>query len=690
MRNEVIQFKGIARAAAAQTSGAGACEELINLRYRDDKLAVVARHKAIFGNVNYESLIAHTIGGETNYIAVIRDPDTLQSSVVYLEVIYGDDEEIITPAYTSIYNSAGALEVKALNNMLIITDSTKDNLIVYHYDEQQYKPLYDGLPVAPELTITKVDYEDGPVSFAGHSFNAETGPVEADSVKYVGSDKYISIVVNDYGGSELAFRDTFISALKGVRMLKEEFCEGYVLISTTFTLINGEETKSSNPILVEVGSFISKPYLYDVNDYRVSLMLQLQKLEVTLNNVASLENFKDLVKAVNIYASLPLSHYALDRNEVDSFNIKNVQFYDIGLISDDQWGGFKQKKYTNTELDNVLLYRCHSISIPNLGDKVIIKFGQSQATEKTMKVDSSGWLKTTGRGYIYNSRLHLYNYSRTFTPEAGIFNVIHYTKGVWNKVVNAQFKINTTAGGTMYVSGTINALIEQDVDGYKVRLADLVAFPDSRAESLYIYFTVEGVVYAGTLLLEPSKAYNYAFTVTITSTTEYSLLCSEVASADVQDNQYDEEINSSILVSSIGAPYHFPVEHSYPMPGSIRALSVMASQISEAQQGQYPLFVFTSEGIYALQQGTGIVLYSNIIPISNDICESNNVVQTRTGIAYVANGVVNILYGRTGVNISSIVEGVPDFSIRLNSSFVLATQNLSLYNISYHLSNCDF
>lgn len=687
MRINTTEFKGIIRATSSLLSGEGACEELINVRHTAGKLAVVKRHKALFGNVDFTAIIEHRIGPLVNYIAILNEGDT--RAVVLLEVRYDGDGEIITPAYTNIYSSSGQLAIKALNNLLVITDTAKDNLLVYEYTEEAYRKLYDGLPVAPGLTIAKVDYEDGWTGFAGHTFNAETGPVEADSLKYVNSDKYISIVVNDYGGSELAFRDTFISALKGVRMKEEEYSEGYVLLSTTFTLVNGEETKSSNPILVEIGKFIGKPFLYDINDYRISFLLQLQKLEVTLNDVASLQNYNNLVKAVNIYASLPLSHYALDRDEVDSFNIKNVQFYDIGLASDDQWGGFARKEYTNTELDNVLLYKCHSILMQELGKKVVIKFGQDQAAEKTMKVDSSGWLKTTGKGYIYNSRLHLYDYSRTFTSEASIFNSIHYTKGTWNKVVNAQFKINTISGRAMYVSGTINALIEQDVDGYKVRLADLVAFPDSRAESLYIYFTVEGVVYAGTLLLEPSKAYNYAFAVIITSSTEYSLLCSEVASASVEANQYDEEIDNSVLVSSIGAPYHFPVEHSYPMPGNIRALSVMASQLSEAQQGQYPLFVFTDSGIYALQQGSGVVLYSNVIPVSNDI-STGSVIQTKTGIAYIANNTVNLLYGRIGVSIANVLDGPPDTSIRFCNSYNLATKNIALYNISDYLSKVDF
>ncbi|OJV19439.1 MAG: hypothetical protein BGO30_06055 [Bacteroidetes bacterium 41-46] len=703
MRINTTEFKGIIRTTSSLLSGEGACEELINVRHTAGKLAVVKRHKALFGNVDFTAIIEHRIGPLVNYIAILNEGDT--RAVVLLEVRYDGDGEIITPAYTNIYSSTGQLTIKALNNLLVITDTTKDNLLVYEYADGLYKKLYDSLPPLPSLTITKKDY-DGDLPPGLATTYSLAASQQQPVITKITELKYSSPVTRKYMystpfsarrdsfASELQYKETVVAAIKEARTVSENYSEGYFLLSLNFTLINGEETKMSNPVLIEIGAAGLSPIIEQIASLTGGTLentvaaIKGQAVDIALENL-DYSSYKRLIRNINIYTTEVLSHYDLDAKKLLSAYIQTVD--QVVMYSYEHRESFLDYKVVNNEfLNSLLFFKQKEIQIDRLSDNVsLVLDSRKIVSEKTMKVDSSGWLKTTGKGYIYNSRLHLYDYSRTFTSEASIFNNNHYTKGTWNKIVNAQFKINATTGKTMYVSGTINALIEQDVDGYKVRLADLVAFPDSRAESLYIYFTVEGVVYAGTLLLEPSKAYNYAFAVIITSTTEYSLLCSEVVSADIQDNQYREEIDNVILVSSIGAPYHFPVEHSYPMPGRIKALSVMASQLSEAQQGQYPLFVFTDSGIYALQQGSGVVLYSNVIPVSNDI-STGSVIQTKTGIAYIANNTVNLLYGRIGVSIANVLDGPPDTSIRFCNSFNLATKNIALYNISDYLSKVDF
>ena len=259
-----------------------------------------------------------------------------------------------------------------------------------------------------------------------------------------------------------------------------------------------------------------------------------------------------------------------------------------------------------------------------------------------------------------------------------IFQVRTYLKAGSETLVLVQnnFECEYAAG----TSGTKIAILN-----------DFVAFPDSRA------YKIELVNYNATtdsykmrvINLIPSRAYNYAFYVQksddLSKAILYDLDTEEVV---VEKKSYRE--TNVLLVSESSVPFYFPVQHSYKVGGNIQDLSLMVEQISEAQTGQYPVIILSDKGIFALEQGSGIVLYSNIIPISNDIC-SKGTVQTRSGVAYMANKAVNLLSGRKGINISKALEGIIDGDlIRASEGFPLATQSEDLYDVSNYLSGVDF
>lgn len=178
---------------------------------------------------------------------------------------------------------------------------------------------------------------------------------------------------------------------------------------------------------------------------------------------------------------------------------------------------------------------------------------------------------------------------------------------------------------------------------YKVRLPRFLAFPDSRTYKVDLY---DGNSFVKSLDLKASATYNYSYvlfdvnykynsrpmsldagietrsnpnvpTVIDNSIIEYTnAIASEIT--DFNSSRAIED-NMNLIVSEAVNPYYFPPEHSYLMPGEIINLSVNTEQISTSQVGQFPLYVFTTEGIYALQVGKEKVLYSNVIPISSEV-----------------------------------------------------------------------
>lgn len=219
-------------------------------------------------------------------------------------------------------------------------------------------------------------------------------------------------------------------------------------------------------------------------------------------------------------------------------------------------------------------------------------------------------------------------------------------------------------------------------------LQKFVSYPDSRAYKIeFLKYDEENQQkYKRTIELTPSRTYNYAFYVERQEDIEASYL-NVVDNSTIAEKKgyYEDDV---LIVSESAVPFYFPVEHSYKMGGVIKNLAISTEQISEAQVGQYPLLILTEKGIYALQQGSGVVLYSNLIPINRDSCQ-DGVVQTKNGIIYIANNTLYYLVGRQGENMSFTLENAPFTNVR-TEKYVTAVQNPNLYDVSELISQVDF
>lgn len=705
MKRIITNFQGINRNNSGQSAGDGACEELINVRNDGNMLRVVRKHKAILQNSDAIEYFEHRVGTVNNRISVGFDKTNNTYYIRVFEIIYNGSEEIVTGAYTQLYTSSARISVKTLNNMLIINDNARDNTIVYHYLNGEYKLQYDGLPSLPAFSITKKDYDGGlppGLSTTYYTFAGQQKPIvtRIEDLKYETPEGRKYLYSTPFSAkkeaylSEEVFRETILSAINEARQKSDNYSEGYFLLSLNYTLVNGDETKMTAPVMIEVGKAELSPIIEQVVNLNggalenIIAAIKGQAVDITLSNV-DYSQYKDLIKSVNIYTTEIMSHLDLDvKKMTPAITHPN---HPLQYTYEQRESFVVDNKITHETLKNKLFFRQKELLIENLSEVVSLVFNTGKlTTEKTMKVDSSGWLRTKGKSFIYNNRLHLYDYERKFTPEASIFSNMNYVKGVANTVAGAHVRVSNSDGKAMYINGSVQIyfLLDDFTEDMKVWLADLVSFPDSRAEYLYIYFGFQGKKYAGKLSLSPSSTYNYAYSVNITNETTPTMICKEVVSYDLVDEDVDESVQNAIIVSSPGAPYHFPVEHSYRISGKVRNLCVMAEDISAAQVGQYPLFVFTDAGIFALQQGTGTVLYSNLLPISSDIADS--VCQTKYGIAYSSGGNVYFLSGRSGSLLSHSLDAVPDLSIRSAQGYNVAHGSIELYSVSSFLSHSNF
>jgi len=82
--------------------------------------------------------------------------------------------------------------------------------------------------------------------------------------------------------------------------------------------------------------------------------------------------------------------------------------------------------------------------------------------------------------------------------------------------------------------------------------------------------------------------------------------------------------------------------------------------VSTGQFGQYPVYVFTTEGIFVLEQGTS-VLYQSIKPVSLHVCTNpESITKIEGGILFSTDYGLFIISGSQVTEISKVIEGEPE------------------------------
>lgn len=119
-----------------------------------------------------------------------------------------------------------------------------------------------------------------------------------------------------------------------------------------------------------------------------------------------------------------------------------------------------------------------------------------------------------------------------------------------------------------------------------------------------------------------------------------------------------------IQVSAPNNCFNFPFDNSYyvgSQDNHILALQSAALEMSDTKFGEFPLYAFTTEGIFALQTGKETT-YSNVIPINYDKIINPNTLAINGAIVYITEKGVHLLTNEGSAIISTPIhnaDGIP-------------------------------
>lgn len=656
MRGQRVDIKGINRLIGSADNDDGFCTELINLADKSG-IKVIGQREITSANIPFTRIRMHRINKTINYIGIQDDANGVK--IVHFDPRSG---KILKPIKD--FPAGSDIEYAFLNNQIVISDRTSIKEYVYIFKDT-YVPLYEGL---------EFDVNIGTASDV-YSNDNETLLIPSSS-----EEEYLT-------GCQ--------SVINKFKTNNKNYCEGVFQYAFSITLYDGTETgmfghRVSSTLIYDrsVGegySGLFRPIsIENGNSLRTTFFWKniFYSPKMTYSG-GDFEKYKDIIKKVNLYVSLPISRFQLTTDKTD---IKGVVWKngELSPTSEQLWATIQPIEIKDSGAEKALLYRQKSWTLDEFskGFEYTLEFGGDiQTTGATMEVSATN-ADRAGKMYTYNNRVHFYDSVVRLKPKlSNMYSLIGSTSYV-NADVYVYLQTSDKDNILKYENVQVGTREGNQTNLPKFNLPEMVTFSDSRAYKMLIV-TSDGI--GLTIDMTPSPAYNYAYFYgggAFDGQTSASIKIP----TDLSDTYTETNV---VNVTASGNAMVFPVEHSYKFDGNITSVAVSMESISDVQVGQYPLNVFTDNGIYALEQGTGEVLYSRITPISGDICENDNIIFTRQGLAYISNGGVYILAGRRSTCISILLDNAPDLYIQDNDSFVRCCGG-SLYDITPYLSMVRF
>lgn len=367
-------------------------------------------------------------------------------------------------------------------------------------------------------------------------------------------------------------------------------------------------------------------------------------------------------------------------------------------------------------------YKIHSITKEELEaidlDKLVIPYidrGKISQLEQQPTLTEYGQDKYDyGVSYMYNNKLHIAqirqiisNGFENYAGNIGAYGQLQQRIGenlaththsskrydIINKMLDtkkAQYKRSedctyalvgtvTIDDETMNVNETVSWRRNIDLNKFRLALSSFV-YPSASATSFSIYcLEVTDKTDGSTHYYKIDRNYQ----LTQDKNTLISYYMGEPIYLDTQslvEIQADEAISAFakmkvgeetiverdgnlFKVSKTNNPIVFPYEQTYTVGfGKIIGFSSNAVAVSQGQFGTYPLYVFTTEGIFAMQVDTsGVGSYLSNAPLSREVCNNpNSIVQTEAGIYFSTDKGLMLLSGSTTALVSENINGTPE------------------------------
>jgi hypothetical protein len=440
---------------------------------------------------------------------------------------------------------------------------------------------------------------------------------------------------------------------------------GYTAIMYAYELFDGSIVRHSHFQIVNTGQAqwkgIISPESFQVKLLASAMEYDIVTADADIDNIRVL--YKNIIKSVNIYMTRPVNPYIPDVNDPPG----TADFEEMPLK--DQFDMMQEV----IDVSTFRLVRKININelVEGVDNTLTIKNLTTIDTWEPLPVDNFSHHKLYAQNdFKYNNRIFhgdikmiLY---KGFNPNIFVWEGISTASGdnykIWFEVdIKDVDGIKTVRSDEYEINFRALTYIDFAVKEY--------LYPDSRATTLKIYCSPDedAVHLVGERNLSAHNIMNMAYYIPLEDIVRV-IPESSWGAGTLQAYSYSElpELNSVILnpnrvqASEVDNPFYFPAKNSYNI-GSSKVVGMGANTllIESGQFGEYPIYVFTQDGVWAMNfSADASILIDTIKPAVMDVCTNrDSITSTPYGVVFVTEDMLMLLSGMRSTKISSELEG---------------------------------
>lgn len=683
-----IKYNGFSATPSDYDSLDGDLAAVAGFIPEEGSLKPIAQPKALFTlSSGYSVVLQHKTSSFTHYI--------IQNSS---NVLYWRDLDDTSLHRIHSLSGVEVYQITSIGNTLVALCSDGIHYMLWKADDGDYIYLGNKIPECPisfglkgkTALLSELENED---IFTITYDDVDTDKKNIASQVLAQVNKFIAKVSTDDGKFIYPFF---------VRYAYRLYDQSLIHHSAPILMIPSTD---ANPIVfAPSGDIGSSSSTLDI--FAVPATLDYQPL-ISSSQLSTLREWGDIVKSVDVFISAPIYTYDQSGNECDLRVVNPLAAYFHGrfipngggvndeLISStyQRWDynqlykynygvdtnmqrGFNIPSFSTTEIntkvkDCASFYFLTSININELtterADVKIEEGSLGSIVAREVMTDDYQTHDTLVPTFsqVYNNRLNIANVERLLFKGYDTAAQVAYCSGYVDYYEDTPVA-NAVIGGNADILLYTKVQLDKSFTLCNTCSTPLsiapwnypyLYYPDASAKSVTLMADGSNKV---TLTMEAHSFLNGS--VHFGGLHQYFITKS--GTAPTVDANPKENLPNKIYTSEVNNPFFFPVLGINTIgAGEIVGISTAAKALSAGQFGQFPLYAFTTEGVWALEvSATGA--YSARQPITRDVCLSpHSITQIDSAVLFATERGVMLLSGSESMCITDILDSEEPFKV---------------------------
>lgn len=677
-----IQLRGISRTPSDRMTEDGGCAESLNVSLDHSELAPsfipedVTKELGLPDNLQAEKVFVHKTANYEHYVAQFEN-----KVIAYAD---GKSHLLATLSFGESVN-----DINAVGNIVIIATSESVYYVLWKATEYVY--IGNQLPV-PAIQIEVVGNNDetffgkdgGGVRIPGADGSIPGMTAIASFEKGAWEEAARGVAENE--DVNAAFQEMTSNFWASVQQLKNKIGKwGHFscprLVRYAIKLYDGSYVYHSAPILIGAGekewlTAASGPVMPDGTRLRLTYSINLFYRAIAKLVSWEVEGWEDIIEGVDIFISTDIAFPNINESFATCDNGGGKVYFK----------GYDEafEKTKEEVLSKVLFYKIESIAVRDLDSlkagidlhrQDFVEQAEDLVVQERLTPDYMTSHKVIPRTMeLYNNSL-LVNAAKIEMPNPypllnGLFCNSRldavYDNFQEPKTYQMKFRMRRNNGEeysimarnpqggfdlvTPLISNGAPSALEKH---WYARPMAWISYPDVNCYQVDL-FTGGGDVVQIPMSQHPGLSVSYAF-VGLDEFIEDGTAAGDMEYDFSEKKTY--EVTNQVMMSEMNNPFIFPAGKRNTLQSSILGVAIATTALSQGQFGQFPLYVFTEDGIWAMETAAdGSFVTSK--PLSRDVCVNpDSITSIDNAVIFVTDKGVMLLQGSQVVNISPNMNG---------------------------------